>query len=73
MIRFVGSNLHPMDYTRADAWVERIKGWKEKGLQTLWFFVHQMDENNSPEMCDYIIKQLNKELGTTLIPPKLLY
>ena len=72
MIRFVGSNLHPTDYTRADAWVQRIKSWKEKGLQTVWFFVHQLDENNSPEMCDYIIKQLNKELGMNLIPPRLI-
>ena len=72
MIRFVGSNLHRTDYTRADAWVQRIKSWKEKGLQTVWFFVHQLDENNSPEMCDYIIKQLNKELGMNLTPPKFL-
>jgi len=72
MIRFVGSNLHQTDYTRADAWVERIKSWKEKGLQTLWFFVHQLDEDNSPEMCEYIIKQLNKELGTDLAPPRLI-
>ena len=72
MIRFVGSNLHPTDYTRADAWVKRIKSWKEKGLQTVWFFVHQLDENNSPEMCDYVIKQLNRELGTNLKPPILI-
>jgi uncharacterized protein YecE (DUF72 family) len=72
MIRFVGSNLHPTDYTRADAWVQRIKSWKEKGLQTVWIFVHQLDENNSPEMCDYLIKQFNKELGTKLTPPRLL-
>jgi len=72
MIRFVGSNLHPTDYIRADAWVQRIKSWKEKGLKRLWFFVHQLDENNSPEMCDYMIKKLNLELGTNLKPPGLI-
>jgi uncharacterized protein YecE (DUF72 family) len=72
MIRFVGSNLHQTDYTRADAWVQRIKSWQEQGLQTLWFFVHQLDENNSPEMCDYMIRQLNNELGMNLMPPRLL-
>jgi uncharacterized protein YecE (DUF72 family) len=72
MIRFVGSDLHQTDYTRADAWVKRIKSWKEKGLKTIWFFVHQLDENNSPEMCAYIIEQLNKELGTNLTPPRLI-
>ena len=69
MIRFVGNNLHPTDFARADTWVQRIKSWKEKGLQTLWFFVHQLDEDNSPEMSNYIIQQLNKKLGTNLIPP----
>lgn len=72
MIRFVGSNLHPTDYTRADAWVQRIKTWREKGLKRIWFFVHQLDENNSPVMCEYIIKQLNKELGTNLKPPTFI-
>ena len=72
MVRFVGSNLHESDYTRADAWVKRIKSWKEKGLQTLWFFVHQLDEDNSPEMCDYIIKQLNSELSFNLQAPRLI-
>jgi len=72
MIRFVGSNLHQTDYTRADAWVQKIKSWKEKGLQTVWFFVHQLDENNSPEMCEYIIKQLNSELSINLQAPILI-
>ncbi|NOW96083.1 DUF72 domain-containing protein [Mucilaginibacter sp. SG564] len=72
MIRFVGNNLHPTDYARADEWVKRIKSWKEKGLRTLWFFVHQLDENNSPEMCEYVIGELNKELGTNLRPPRLI-
>jgi len=72
MIRFVGSNLHATDYSRADAWIKRINNWREKGLQTLWFFVHQLDEDNSPEMCDYIIKQLNGELGVNLQPPNFL-
>lgn len=72
MIRFVGNNLHPTDYTRADAWVKRIKSWKEKGLQTLWFFVHQLDEDNSPEMCAYLIKQLNQELSINLQAPILI-
>jgi uncharacterized protein YecE (DUF72 family) len=32
-IRYVGNSLHPTDYTRVDAWIDRIKYWLDKGLQ----------------------------------------
>ncbi len=63
-VRFVGNNLHPTDYTRIDAWVQRIKSWLSKGLQEVYFFMHHTDEKNSPELCDYVIEQMNKYCGT---------
>ena len=72
MIRFVGNDLHPTDYSRVDAWVQRIKTWKEMGLQSLWFFVHEADENNSPAMAEYLITKLNQEIGINIQPPKLI-
>jgi len=33
MIRFVGNNLHPSDYQRIDAWVEKLKSWTANGLK----------------------------------------
>jgi len=36
-IRFVGNGLHPTDYTRVDAWVQRIKSWMENGIQKVYF------------------------------------
>ncbi|MDB5010289.1 MAG: hypothetical protein JWQ06_1078, partial [Mucilaginibacter sp.] len=33
-IRFVGNSLDPTDYTRVDEWVDRIKHWRELGLQS---------------------------------------
>jgi len=44
VIRFVGNNLDASDYTRLDAWVERLKIWKSQGLKTAWFFMHQNNE-----------------------------
>ena len=68
-IRFVGNSLHPTDYARCDEWVDRIVQWKELGLQSVWFFMHQHDERYSPELCDYVIDKLNQRLGTDVPRP----
>ena len=68
-IRFVGNSLHPTDYARCDEWVDRIVQWKEQGLQSVWFFMHQHDERYSPELCDYVIDKLNQRLGADVPRP----
>ncbi|RZJ26621.1 MAG: DUF72 domain-containing protein [Flavobacterium sp.] len=69
-IRYVGAN-DASDITRLDDWVERIKAWREEGLQSLYFFVHQNIELESPLLAAHFIKALNKELGLSLrIPDK---
>lgn len=73
VIRFVDNNLSASDYARLDTWVERLKIWKEMGLRTVWFFMHQNDERHVPEACDYLIKKLNQHLGTTVAGPKFLH
>jgi uncharacterized protein YecE (DUF72 family) len=62
-IRYVGAN-HASDYNRLDDWVERLKFWKEQGLEKLYFFVHQNLEQESPMLSKHFIKAINKELGT---------
>ena len=57
-VRYVGAN-HPSDYTRLDPWVERIKKWKNEGLEKVYFFVHQNHEVESPLLSAYLIKKLN--------------
>lgn len=71
-IRFVGNSMHPTDYARVDEWVERIKSWKEQGLKSVWFFMHQHDERYSPELADYVVEELNKALGTQLMRPTFI-
>ena len=71
-IRFVGNSLHPTDYSRIDEWVQRIKQWRDMGLQSAWFFMHQHDERYSPELADYVVEQLNIELGLSLQRPKFM-
>lgn len=72
VIRFVGNDLAPSDYTRMDEWVDRLKAWKAMGLKTVWFFMHQNDEKFVPEACDYLIRQLNENLGTAIARPRFL-
>ncbi|SDF41239.1 Uncharacterized conserved protein YecE, DUF72 family [Mucilaginibacter pineti] len=71
-IRFVGNGLHPSDYERVDEWVLRIKEWQTLGLQSVWFFMHQHDEQYSPKLADYVVVELNKALGTDLQRPNFL-
>jgi uncharacterized protein YecE (DUF72 family) len=68
-IRFQGYGLHPTDYTRVDAWVQRIKQWLDQGIRKVFFFMHQEDERNSPELAKYTIQQLNKHCGTDIREP----
>lgn len=71
-IRFVGNNLHPTDYSRIDEWVDRLKKWADEGLQEFWFFMHQHEEKDSPQLCDYVVKRLNEELGLSIKRPTFL-
>ena len=71
-IRFVGNNLHPTDYTRIDEWVERLALWQAQGLQSFYFFMHQHEEKDSPELCRYAIEQLNKRLNLHIKTPAFI-
>jgi uncharacterized protein YecE (DUF72 family) len=71
-IRFVGNSLDKTDYLRVDEWVDRIKQWRDMGLQSVWFFMHQHDERYSPELADYVSEQLNKKLGLNLHRPQFI-
>ncbi|MES2268756.1 MAG: DUF72 domain-containing protein [Bacteroidota bacterium] len=68
-IRFVGNALHPTDYIRVDSWINRLKAWKEQGLQSVWFYIHQLDEAHMVDLADYMITKMNAELGTAIRRP----
>lgn len=67
-IRYVGTN-HPTDYARLDDWVKRIGEWIDKGIDEIYFFVHQNMEKSSPLLSAYFIEKLNKDLGYSLKIP----
>ena len=69
-IRYNGAN-HDSDYTRLDAWLDRIETWIEQGMQHIYFFVHQNIEKASPLLSAYFIERANKRFGTSLHIPHL--
>lgn len=71
-IRYVGNSLHATDYTRSDAWVERIKYWLRNGLREVYFFMHMHDEAFSPELTVYLVDKLNSECALNLPKPTFI-
>ncbi len=71
-LRFIANEGHPTDYSRTDAWVQRLKTWFEKGLQTAYLFIHGGGDNDTaPELILYWVRELNKHCGLNLQEPVL--
>lgn len=63
-VRFVGADLHLSDYIRIDAWVPKIVDWVNRGVENVYFFMHQPAPNkfkSGPIAAD-MINKLNKKL-----------
>jgi uncharacterized protein YecE (DUF72 family) len=71
-IRFVTNSLHPTDYQRADAWIDRIGAWAARGLKAVYIFVHSPEELTSPEMMRYLISRMNERYGLSMPVPNLI-
>ncbi len=70
-IRFTGNNLHPTDYVRIDAWVKKLHAWLEKGLSTIYFFLHEPEKGLCVDLAAYMLHQLNQLTGLQLPLPAL--
>ncbi len=69
-LRFIANEGHPTDYSRADAWVARLKTWLDAGLQTAYLFIHGGGDNDTaPELIRYWVRQLNAVCGLNLREP----
>lgn len=67
-IRYVGAN-HPSDYERLDDWVLRLNNWTGHGLGNIHFFIHQNNEQKSPDLAAHFINNINESLDTDLQIP----
>lgn len=67
-VRFTGTN-HTSDYHRIDAWIQRLRKWSNKGIENIYFFVHQNDGHKTLELYRYFIKEINAAIGCSLKSP----
>lgn len=72
MIRFVGNGLHPSDYDRINAWVERLSEWTQQGLQEIYFFPHEPDNLLAPEMAAYLYSKAQMMPNIQTRGPKMI-
>ncbi len=76
MIRFVGNagetDLHPTDFERLDAWVQKLKEWTAKGVSEVYFFTHEPDNLLAPEAADYFAKATQKNISATTRGPEFI-
>lgn len=74
-IRFVGNGgkfLDSSDKKRVDDWTDRLGQWLDRGLEEVYFFLHQHDESDTPIIADYTIEKFNKHLSANLPRIKFL-
>lgn len=71
MIRFVGNELHPSDYQRIDAWMERLAWWVSQGLEQLYLFPHEGGDLMAAQMGAHVMRLLDARFALGLNPPPL--
>lgn len=74
LLRFVGNALHPTDYSRIDAWLQRFQTWFDHNLKTIYCFTHEPDNILAPDLALYMVEQAQQQTnaevrGPTFISP----
>ena len=69
VIRFVGNDLHPTDYSRIDEWVLKLKSWFEMGLHEVYFFMHEPNIMEGPHIAKYLYDKIKDSFEAILRGP----
>lgn len=67
LIRFVGNGLHPSDFSRVEAWGERLAQWCSLGLQEVYFFCHEPDNLLAPELTEFAAKTFKSAIPEAVL------
>ena len=70
-IRFVGNDLHFSDFNRVDSWIRRIEDWMGKGLQEVYFYMHEPTKHLCADLAAHMINNFNELEGVNLKSPIL--
>lgn len=71
LVRFVGNNLDPTDFTRLDDWAERLSRWFSMGLRECYFFTHEPDNLLAPDLAAAFYEKVKNIAGIGSRGPKL--
>lgn len=69
LLRFIGNELHPSDFARAENWCERLNAWTRLGLQRVFLFAHQPDDIACPEFTEYLVELFNRRVNANWNDP----
>jgi len=72
MVRFSGDALVPSDFSRLDAWAERLARWIAAGVPEIWFFLHQKTEHQTVDLALHLAGRLEETAGLAVEAPRLL-
>jgi uncharacterized protein YecE (DUF72 family) len=72
LVRFVGNDLHPTDFTRLDDWAERLTDWFSRGLKECYFFTHEPDNLLAPDLAAAFYEKKKGIAGIGNRGPKLV-
>lgn len=62
MVRFLGNELHNSDENRLQDWAERLNHFYKVGVQNIYFFIHQPNEETTPETTDLFYHKIKDSL-----------
>ena len=71
LLRFVGNNLHPTDYSRIQDWAARLADWCAAGLREAYFFTHEPDNLLAPDLAAHCAEVFSQKIpGAVLRGPR---
>lgn len=67
LVRFVGNNLHPTDYTRIRDWAARLADWYAAGLREAYFFTHEPDNLLAPDLAAFCAEVFSEKIPNAAV------
>lgn len=71
-VRWVGNGLVPSDYSRIDEWIERLESWTKKGVEEIYFMLHQPENDKTPEIAEYLYQKITENSLFTHRGPRII-
>ena len=68
-VRFQGNQLHPSDSARLDAWTARFAAWVQRGVESIYLFVHQPEDTLTPETLALLAERVHATCDLPALPP----